>query len=175
MGDLSVVNIDSTEIHTYIFLRDWDLALKRIFSHPNEVKSYDIFGSLPLHIACQISTIPINIIDALISSYPSSVKEVDKQWGRIPLHYAVKCIPPNLDVISLLLSNYPLGASTMDRNYDTPIYYHLWYSRPHSLDVVKLLIHAYPESVSIEDGFSGLPLHRVVELGNEDIAMYLVE
>lgn len=51
----------------------------------NIISTSDGEGALPLHIACQNSKIPIQIIRYLVEQDPSNVHRVDKQ-GNLPIH-----------------------------------------------------------------------------------------
>lgn len=159
-----------------IFRQQWSKAIKRIESYPEEVNSWDSHGCLPLHRVCQSENSSDEVIEKIILTYPSCIKEVDKKWGRLPIHYAVRNpnSPHKQQIVKILLQKFPEGASFPDKYNDTPLHYHLFCSREQSLEIVKMLVEAHPNTARINAGFTGYPLHRAVVCDNLDIVKYLI-
>ena len=76
-----------------------------------------IWRRLPIHEAC-VRQPPIEIISALLESYPDCVFQGDNA-GRLPLHYAI-IHNAHVDTIYLLLDSFYKAKNTMDLIGKTP-------------------------------------------------------
>jgi len=171
---------EKKDLLTLIFDESWDKVLKRINSHPDETKSWDEHGDLPIHSALKRSYVPINIVQTLVNVYPNSLKEKSTFCGQsiLPLHVAVshlyKCQP---DVIQYLLDNYIESASITNECGQTPLIIHLHCNPLPDMLVVKILIYAYANAVQLCDDRLWYPLHHAVQSsnGNREVLEYIIE
>jgi ankyrin repeat protein len=85
---------DVVEIIEYLVDRD-----------PALLRSRDLDGSLPLHVACRRG-VSFNIVQSLIDLYEASVKSLTPE-GALPLFLACEIPEPSLDIIFLLMKLYP--------------------------------------------------------------------
>lgn len=133
-------------------------------THPDEARSYvmvtmDIYKYklrlLPLHWASfKDSNRPM--IEALIRSYPASVKMADSYFNRLPIHFA--CInEPNVEVVRTLLSFFPDGAKKSAWHGRLPI--HNASTAGASPEVVRAILDFYPQGAAVADNYGMLPLH----------------
>lgn len=164
------------KLSTIIARRGWTKALHRIASSPNEARSWDHDGELPIHRACRHQNVPVNVIKALIDAYPQSVEKQTKMTGLIPLQFAVCCVSSTINgVVRLLLLHYTVGATVRDACGETSLISHLYYSSQPSLEVVQMLVEAHPDAVRTSDKYKWYPLHFAARRGDLEIPQYLIE
>lgn len=164
------------KLATLIDEEKWPEVLDRIVLHPEEVLSCDIDDFLPLHRACRNEKVPVNVIDALINSYPQSPKEKTTSYGLLPLHYALRVhTSANPDIIRLLLQHNKEAASVIDAYKDTMLHDYIRRSETHSLEVTKILVDAYPVAVHTCNQYNSYPLHRAAYYCTWEISQYLIE
>ena len=129
--------IDDTALFKLIEAKDWQQALLRLQSHPEEASTWIyrrdpldrrkiLWRMLPIHRACY----PVHIYDAdekklvcgivastaifeeLLRIYPESAEMKDDE-GKLPLHQCCRNGAP-LHLIQSLLETYPNGISNLD-------------------------------------------------------------
>lgn len=143
---------------------------------PEVVNMVSVGGSLPIHCANGNS---LEVMQALISASPDSIKAVDDTLGEIPLHKAVSFLS-NLDVLNLLIESYPKGIYHMSMNGETPLDIlrrckcaKIWDDQRmlplhHAckkgyLYLIYFLIEAYPVSPTIQDNDGNTPLQYLTK------------
>jgi len=143
---------------------EWEKAQKSIT--PNTAAKWSIAPTLgnnlkpteilPLHQACVISNVPLNIIKSLINAHPDSINKYDSCTRRTPLHLAL-ANHSSEDVILYLLHTYPMAASAQDVYGRVPLHYGI--SNHSSMTVLKALIDACPQAVRATDQSCWTPFH----------------
>ena len=143
-----------------------DIIQKFIDYAPETLQMKDIFGYLPIHIACMDGA-SLEVIQALVNSYPESIT-VDFR-GYLPLHLACQS-NASLEVLNFLINSYPDGIDQtniidhktpldllkeseyimrQDSNGMLPMHHAC--NNGYSLHLIHLLIQAYPESTTVQD------------------------
>lgn len=164
------------ELPNLIHLKRWEEVLAKISSSPDELRSCDNGGFLPIHNACFQGNVPLNVIETLVEAYPQSIKQKSQTYGLLPLHCAVHHYSStNSEVVKFLLRNYKEGASAKEENGRTPLIYHLLVCQSPSLEMTKLLVHAHLDAVRICDSGKWNPLHYAAYRGNWEISQYLID
>jgi len=77
----------------------------------------DVFGHLPLHIACRFGASE-DILRFIMDSFPDAVKLTDKVGDRLPLHYA--CFDGFPNAVSLLIEANRQALTVRDIDGNTP-------------------------------------------------------
>lgn len=168
-------------IFTMFFQKNYTSIISLIQSHPNELKSTNKLGMLPLHYACSLCSshhIPMNVIKLLIEFFPESAKTPARGSLRLPIHIAVKCglnSSINHDICKMLLDYYPNGAKFQDVDGHTALSYHLWSSTEINFDIVEMLLDCHKDSVRMFDKYRCYPLHYAGRHDNEDLLIRLIE
>jgi ankyrin repeat protein len=145
---------------------------------PEVVNMKDTRGSLPIHLACTLTT-SLEVVQALISASPDSIKVLDK-YGELPLHNACHCFA-KLGVLNLLIESYPEGIDHKNKKEETPLdilkqnkyaerkddngmlrLHHVCFNG-YSLHLVHFLIQAYPESTTVQDNDGNTPLQYLTK------------
>ncbi len=111
-------------------------------------------GSCPLHYACAFRASE-NVINNLISSYPTISLEKDKA-GNFPIHLAI-IYGASSSVLLKLIEVSPECAKEVDGKQRLPLHLAIRYCS--SVDVISALIHSYPRSLAIPDSNGRIPLH----------------
>ena len=129
-GDEPEVDYDSgaTELYRRIEGRDWDGALARLETHPDEAKTWVSrkeansdkirWRLLPIHATC-IFRSPLAFIEALNEVYPDGPQMKDDQ-GMLPLHLACRN-GASKGVVLTLLNAYPESYKVRDRKGRSPV------------------------------------------------------
>jgi ankyrin repeat protein len=111
----------ATRLYNTIESKNWDAALSRVSSHPNEAGTWvsrrEISGTirwrlLPMHAVC-IFRAPLEVLEALIHAHPEGPKSRDDQ-GMLPIHLACRN-GASPGVVKLLLESYPESLDILDR------------------------------------------------------------
>lgn len=120
-----------TSLYKLLEQSEWKLCRIRARTFPDEVQTWVVrhdrssgrmnikWRLLPLH-ASILFRGPFDVIEALISVYPESVKSADDK-GMLPLHLALRQDEIDKDIISLLLQKYPEAINTKDNKGRVPI------------------------------------------------------
>jgi ankyrin repeat protein len=159
-----------TELHNYIFLKDWKAAtihllqckqkdakqgLDLTFENGDGVSTT---RALPLHLAV-MNQAPLDFITILVATYPKALRRLDTNFSRCPLHYACWRTPcPKLT--AFLLMQQPDAASLVDVFGRVPLHYAA-YSGARQC-VVEYLLKANPNGATQADYMKWLPLHVAV-------------
>jgi len=136
--------------------RNWDAALRRIRTHPNEIFSVeDISGDTPLHYACRLDP-PLDIIRALMPIYNEKNKE-----GATALHVASshRC---SAGIIKIMVNDEFIvdgGTSPtllLSNKGRTPLHYACSSFRGLGFDAFQILLEATIIAyVGVENKFNG--------------------
>ena len=102
---------------------------------------------LPLHLACE-GNAPMDLIRALIHTFPDAVKVRDHRNHWLPLHYCATSSTENSDAerFNYILGEYPAAASAQEALGRLPL--HLACEYGACSDVIASLVTAHPDSVS---------------------------
>lgn len=155
-------------LHVLIGKKKWQDARNRIESNPEECRVWVIteFGGkgsirpwwkrLPVHVACERNA-PVDIVKALIDSYPESIFMKDEN-GKVPLIHA--CYrSASIEVVKLLLSRGQEAASLPDLNRRLALHWACEYDA--ASNVVSALLASYPDASKHVDEYGRVPLHWV--------------
>lgn len=128
-GEL-VVDYDggATGLYRQIEARNWDNAMTRVESHPEEAKTWVSrkehnsdkirWRLLPLHSTC-IFRAPLALIETLVDVHPEAAEKKDDQ-GMLPIHLACRN-GASKGVVLTLLNAAPLTHMAKDRKGRTPL------------------------------------------------------
>lgn len=122
-------------------MQQWKMILQRV--NRREAKHRDADGLYPLHWACSGAP-PVEVIQALIASYPSSAKKVDYE-GSTALHFAT-CYSASFAVLEALLSVYPKAIRMQDKHGRTPLFHAV--DRGAGLEILQLLVKTDPTIIT---------------------------
>lgn len=142
-------------LHKLIAAREWELALSRCESHPEEAKVWrgvpgllhfeKTAEMLPIHSACAHGA-PRTLLKALALANPIGIRTQEESHGRLPIHIA--CInSASLKVIKFLLRHHGDGAAVKDVHGKIPLHYASSAGAPR--DVTFALLKFSPEGPSI--------------------------
>ena len=107
----------------------------------NPIATVDEKGALPLHVACQNSNTPIEVIQFLVEQDPGTVRRRDNQ-GNLPIHSLCASQPPRLKTIMYLHSKHE--GSVMLTNHQGRSPFMMAALASASLNVLWYLIQANP-------------------------------
>ena len=128
-GELEIdYDAGSTGLYRCIESKNWDNALTRLESHPDEAKTWVYrkeykseslrWKLLPLHSTC-IFRAPLALIEALVDAYPEAAEKKDDQ-GMLPIHLACRN-GASKAVVLTLLNAFPKSYSEKDRKGRNPL------------------------------------------------------
>lgn len=156
----------------------WSKSIKRIKSHPIEVRYIDCEGYLAIHHLCECGisdNVPTIMYAALINSFPHSLQMNENRKGFLPFHCAIRS-NTSIHVIKLLLRHYSHAASIKNNYGNYPLHSYLLSEAKPSLDVIKVIVEAYPQAVSLCDKCDlWYPLHCASYHGVESVLYYLID
>jgi len=119
---------------------------------------------LPLHAACRTGA-SIDVIKALLESYPAGAATTDGHDNRLPLH--LECLTRcETEVVRLLLDADKSGAEKIDVKGRTALHYA--FASHADQKVLDILIEAFPGAMEIHDGGGCLPDLALVPVQEED-------
>lgn len=155
----------SAVLHKLIAEEEWDKVLRRIETHPAEVRKLkhcavldDGFlksKALPLHHAVA-KRAPRRVIRALLESHEGAVNFRETAYNRQVLHIA--CMNSNhSETIRLLVRLNPDACAYADTLFRRPIHYAL--ANKCSRDTLELLLYERPETIQHQDHRGWLPFH----------------
>ena len=157
-----------TDLFRFILKKDWEAAVRRSSSHPDEAGTWIVTKGfngnlrfLPVHKACVFRP-PTSVIAALVSSHPEGAKSRD-QDGWLPLHCACFYGASEGVVESLLAAN-PRAAQVKDDDGRLPLHYSCLKGAPD--DVVSALLKSFPKSALSKDDVGRLPIHYACSKGS---------
>jgi len=81
------MGLNQTKLHFKVLKEDWDAVEERALLFPQEVRTRNEYGDLPLHFACYVGRAPAETIAALVRAYPESVT-IRNSRGFLPLDAA---------------------------------------------------------------------------------------
>lgn len=147
----------------------WTLASTLIASNPYLCrKRYsvhfvtdgnEVSDVLPIHHACSKMTVPLSLIQAMISAYPESTQEREYTFRRTCLHIALlKCLPDS--IISALIEACPSAIKVQDRFGRVPLHYAC--SKLRSYDLIKKMIMPFPQCILAPDNKNWTAFHVAV-------------
>ena len=124
----SVVDSEANPTQLYLRLnyRLWDMALTSLQTKPHEAAiwiSRNEQKALPLHIACESTTCPPDVISALLQAYPVALACGTVPRGDLPLHLACgnQGLVKNQQAMLNLVNMFPEALKRMNINNLTPL------------------------------------------------------
>jgi len=111
---------------------------------------------LPIHQACSRPSVPVKVIETLLTAYPAAIHTTESGMKRNPLAIAVRSGASD-EVISFLLEKYPQAAGEQDSHDRIPLHYAC--SNRRSGGIIRQLINQYPQSIRAPDKKGWTPLH----------------
>jgi hypothetical protein len=152
-------------------------------------------GLLPIHIACQTfqkgSSVPIQLVQLLISSHPEGLVQTDDRDGSLPLHLICDSfrrpsglsigsdrhrfvVSEKLRVLRLLLKEHPSATSVADHYGRLPLHRAILVRAP--LEAIRSLMHRDPKAIALPDRNGKTPLcHARAVYNDESPVMYLLQ
>jgi hypothetical protein len=125
---------------------------------------------LPLHQACAVAGVDLNVIYALVEVYPSAVQMAESSYQRLPLHCACRTAADPLVVKALLeAERTQLKQRTSwsclqpDLLQRLPLHYAL--SNGAHPETIRLLLQANPQAAAGVDRRGWTPLHVATSMG----------
>lgn len=161
------VNYDlgPTELYRFIETKQWDAAMSRLESHPQESKTWVSrkenntdkirWRLLPIHATC-IFRSPLALIEALLEVNPDGPQMKDDQ-GMLPLHLACRN-GASKGVVLTLLNAFPDSHGVKDRKGRTPLDL-VEASSSQNAEAVSAAIRAFQRD-------NKLSTPRVISIGN---------
>lgn len=126
---------------------------------PEVLKMEDtINGSLPIHYACNKKGASLEVIQALLTASPDTIK-VEDEDGQLPLHHAIYG-GASLDVLNLMIESYPKGIDekyAKKKDYNGMLPLHHACKNGYSNHLIHFLIKEYPNSSNIKDNHGRTP------------------
>lgn len=156
-----------TMLFRLLLKKDWDGAMERAESHPEEAATWIVTKGfngnlrfLPLHKACVLAP-PGEVIETLLNAYTDGAKCRD-QDGWLPIHCA--CFYGACShAIKTLLEAHPKGAQLKDDEGRLPLHYACLKSA--SQNVVDILLETFSRGAMAKDDEGRLPIHHACSKG----------
>eukprot|EP00599_Poterioochromonas_sp_BG-1_P005042 CAMPEP_0173148664 /NCGR_PEP_ID=MMETSP1105-20130129/9857_1 /TAXON_ID=2985 /ORGANISM="Ochromonas sp., Strain BG-1" /LENGTH=469 /DNA_ID=CAMNT_0014063367 /DNA_START=108 /DNA_END=1518 /DNA_ORIENTATION=- len=128
---------------------------------PNEQKSTDGRGWLPLHWAAVTDNVDICDIRSIARADPlATVKGCNQPISANPGHLIAAVRHPNMEVVRCLYNFYPRMASAKDNEGDLPLHYAARYSE--STEMIQFLLQANPSATKVRGEGNLVPLHNAL-------------
>ena len=146
----------------YMRQKDWDSIMRLLERDPtlsrrNVTMVYEGEHSicLPLHLFCSRRSVPLSIIDMLVTLNPSALLEPDERGARLPLHIATST-GISQDIVNYLCRALPQSLHYADRDGNYPLHYAAMYA---SSATLQLFCQTYPQASRSLNERKRLPLH----------------
>eukprot|EP00557_Chaetoceros_sp_GSL56_P002616 CAMPEP_0176496116 /NCGR_PEP_ID=MMETSP0200_2-20121128/11026_1 /TAXON_ID=947934 /ORGANISM="Chaetoceros sp., Strain GSL56" /LENGTH=239 /DNA_ID=CAMNT_0017894055 /DNA_START=437 /DNA_END=1156 /DNA_ORIENTATION=- len=138
------------------FIRaDPDIIHTRIVAH-EFMGAYRTSQVLPIHLALSQGDVPMELILALMNTYPESIRKTETGYRRTCLHIALKSFVSD-KIISYLIQLYPDACAQQDKLGRLPLHYAI--SNVHNMSIIEEIHHVYPEGIKSWDNLGWTPLH----------------
>jgi hypothetical protein len=170
----NITKIDDDEDPTIFYaLRDVETLEHLLLLSPASAWSQNRSGCRPLHAACQISDVHIDVIAILIFAFPegASTKNIG---GKFPLHFAAANIS-DVGIFREVYKSFPKAITEKEtKNYSKPLHYACAFQAP--LQIIQFLIKNHREAIEQKDRSGNLPLHlSLVYDSPEDVCIFLLD
>ena len=117
-------------------------------------------SSLPLHAACAVPRVPVEVVRLLLSLAPEAASAKSRD-GKLALHVAAANATASVQVLAVLLAANPDAVrETESKQQSLPLHYACAFRAP--LDSVSALLRSHREAVRVRDLAGNLPLHLAV-------------
>eukprot|EP00592_Proboscia_alata_P006377 CAMPEP_0194352996 /NCGR_PEP_ID=MMETSP0174-20130528/1369_1 /TAXON_ID=216777 /ORGANISM="Proboscia alata, Strain PI-D3" /LENGTH=548 /DNA_ID=CAMNT_0039121341 /DNA_START=29 /DNA_END=1675 /DNA_ORIENTATION=+ len=160
MSDIDQSNRSGfTRLVAFVETYDWENAIQRLATHPQEAKTRGPRGRTALHIACDHDA-PSFLVRRILSAFPDAARLVGTS-NMTPLHITCSSQHASMDVVQVLLEGSPTGTETSMRDVDgdTPLHAACRCGAP--IQVLCVLLEKEPNVVLVRD-YEGLsPLLRL--------------
>ena len=174
----SLPYIKRNKLSLFIFEEDWSAALAEIEFHPRQAKAWETrpgffdgeheSSMLPLHVACARRHTPLNVVRAIVETYPEALSTKETAFKRLPLHVACQ-FGEGPDVINYLVRENRSSVLEPDSLGRLPIHYAC--SNGSAPAVIKILLEANPASALYADYNGWLPIHVALNFGASTTAI----
>lgn len=164
----------STEDPTIFYaLGDVETLEHLLMESPESAWACNSTGDRPLHAACQLSDIHIDVISILLFAFPEGAS-TKNGTGKFPLHFAAANIG-DLDTFKLLYNAFERAIVEKEaKNLSMPLHYACAFKAP--LPIVEFLIENNRDAVTEKDRQGNLPLMlSLVYDSPEDVRRLLLE
>lgn len=150
--------------------QQWDRAIQMIHSDPSILKKRyalptfvnewkDASDVYPIHHACSMMNVPLELIDVMLSSFPKSIEKNESSLQRSCLHIAIlKCLPDH--ILSRLIDVFPDAVKAQDKFGRVPLHYAL--SSLRNFQIVEKIITVFPSCIQAQDWKGWTPFHVAV-------------
>ena len=171
---LTEVDTELDEAPTIFFvLKDETLLTHVLLQKPESAWSRNQNGDVPLHTACTLPNIELDVIEILLYAYPdgASTRNLD---GKLPIHFAMMHIT-NPDIIACLVKHAPDALTYMEsRNDSKPLHYACAFRSP--LDTIRIILQEYPDAITETDRNGNYPLHLALAYEAPiEVCLYLLD
>jgi ankyrin repeat protein len=160
----------SKDLKLLINEHKWERAIELVKADPSAAKKryalhafvneyQDTSDVYPIHHACSIFDVPLELIQALLHAFPASIDKTEARYHRSCLHIALL---KNLsdEIISYLIDAKPDIVQTQDLLGRVPLHYAC--SNTRSSDILKKIIMPFPQCVRAPDVKMWTPFHVAV-------------
>jgi len=151
-----------------------------IRAYPGALQMGNMWGSLPLHVACQSSSENADAVALMIHHWPQAVQVATKNDKSYPLHMACYALEVSLPVVRLLVQTWPDAIRSLDKKGFLPLHHACreWPGRwEQSLPLIQFLVESWPKSVQIATPENCLPLYLACldNVASVDVIHYFIE
>ena len=149
--------------------------------NPSSLLESDLYGQVPLHVACQNKHITARLVQTLMQPCPESTHQPNN-FNELPMHILCKGHRDiddevAIDILRILLDANPNSVRTQthdDNEDDGDLPLHIAVTNK-SQAFCELLVDVYPESVRRKNRYpASLPFHKACEGGRRDTIEYLL-
>jgi hypothetical protein len=129
-------------------------------------------GCTPLHYACERRP-PLEVVEALITTWPESVTTRLQPGGALPLHVACTW-HASVEVVKAICQTEPAACRIPDDLGNIPLHCAVFSGA--AIGVVEVLVRTFPKSVTARNLQGSLPIDIIKRLrhGNRRNAMELI-
>ena len=153
----------------FLFEENWSNVLQLIQAKPKLVRNRTLTRSfmndgrtaqiLPIHRACSMSLLPLDILESLVFAYPESLQKKETGLRRNCLQIAIRA-GLSQDIIRYLLEKDHQAASYQDSLGRVALHYACLNRDTYSLNLIQELVQACPATVCATDKMNNYtPLH----------------
>lgn len=157
-----------------LFEENWSNVIEIIRAKPRLLRNRTLTRSfmndgrtaqiLPIHQACSMEFLPLDVLESLASAYPESLLKTETGLRRNCLQIAIRA-GLHQDIIRFLLEKDPQAAIYQDSLGRVALHYACIKHDTYSIDLIQELVQACPATVCATDKMSHYtPLHLAASL-----------
>jgi ankyrin repeat protein len=170
------VQDDGEEPSIFYALKSVETVERILLASPESAWVSNSLGERPLHCACKLGHIDIEVIRILLFAFPEGAS-IRNHAGKLPIHYAAANIH-DIDILKEVVEVFPQGLDMKEhRNDSKPLHYACAFKLPKPAVVFLCTAtdrakHATEET----DGQGNLPLHLALMYEADiDVSFYLLD